>query len=332
MGYRIIMKYVQPIKAKGRTYYYYRRSGRNHGRLRGEPGSRTWLTDYHRIDGTFAGETERAIPNSFHDVVARYLSSPEFEDLSDGTKAQYRCYLDQLREVFGTDDISDIRRIHVKAYRDKIASQRGRANTSVRIMRAVMTYAMDCDLIQINPAMRIKGLKGGSHKAWPKPLIERVLAEAPEDLARVIAMGFYTAQRKSDVIAARWSDIEDGGIRFNQQKTGKHVWIPILPDFQDILDKTPRRGVMVLTTQTGRPWTVANLDCAFNRTKKKLGIKGYVIHGVRKSMAAWLSEKGATTEESKAWLGHESDQMAAYYTKDADQRRLAKAALAKLIG
>jgi len=325
------MKYADRTTAKGKEYWYYRRNGRRHGRLQGKKGSRQWLADYYRIDATFSGQVFCDIPNSFKDVVKRYMASPDYVDLRDSSKRIYKTYLNQLVDIFGETDIAAIRRVHVRAYRDKISYKRGAANASVLVIKVVMAWAQNADLIVVNPAIGIKPLKMGSHKAWPEPLIEHFIAHAPVDVARVVAFALYTAQRKGDVLKARWTDIEDGGINFTQQKTGKHIWIPIHPHLQEVLDATPKRGVMILTTKTGRPWTASNFKHAFGRICKRLGIKGYVFHGLRKSAASRLAEAGCSTEQIKAMTGHESDHMAAYYAKGAEQKKLAKAALKKLI-
>ena len=54
-----------------------------------------------------------------------------------------------------------------------------------------------------------------------------------------------------------------------------------------------------------------------------------VLHGLRKTAARRLAEAGCTTEEIKAITG-QSDRMVAHYTKDANQRKLATAAIVKL--
>jgi integrase len=55
-----------------------------------------------------------------------------------------------------------------------------------------------------------------------------------------------------------------------------------------------------------------------------------VFHGLRKTAAVMLTEAGCTTEQVKAITGHRTDDMAAYYAKQANQGVLAKAAMEKL--
>jgi integrase len=54
-----------------------------------------------------------------------------------------------------------------------------------------------------------------------------------------------------------------------------------------------------------------------------------VTHGVRKAAARRLAEAGCSAHEIMAITGHESLKEVERYTKAAEQKRLAKAAIAK---
>jgi integrase len=323
---KIKMKYLDKIG----SYHYYRRGGKR-WRLKGEPGSRGFLEDWRDAEADYLGATPFGVKESFNEVADKYLTSPEFKDLAAGSQKNYRIYLKQMRRSFGPSPILDIKRKHVKAYRDRIADKRGAANQSVRVMMAVMAWAIDSDLIEINPAAGIKGLKGGEFLPWPDTLIERFFKEAPKELVWAFAVGLYTGQRKGDVLKVRWADIENGGINFRQQKTGVEIWVPILPELETVIKSIPKRSLHILTTKTGRVWVKSNFDSTFKRCLKDMGIGGYVFHGLRKNAAVMLAEAGCTTEQIKAWTGHASDSMAAYYSRGANQKHLANAAKAKVL-
>ena len=68
----------------------------------------------------------------------------------------------------------------------------------------------------------------------------------------------------------------------------------------------------------------------FRRELKRLGIRGLVFHGLRATAATRLAEAGATDRELMAILGHRSARMVTRYTRGADQKRLATAAITKL--
>jgi integrase len=55
-----------------------------------------------------------------------------------------------------------------------------------------------------------------------------------------------------------------------------------------------------------------------------------VPHGLRKANQRLLAEQGATDKEMQAMSGHTTAKQTSRYTKAADQKRLARAAITKL--
>ena len=60
------------------------------------------------------------------------------------------------------------------------------------------------------------------------------------------------------------------------------------------------------------------------------GISECVAHGLRKAALRRLAEYGSTSKEIQAISGHKSLAEIERYTEQADQQRLAKAAISKL--
>ena len=55
-----------------------------------------------------------------------------------------------------------------------------------------------------------------------------------------------------------------------------------------------------------------------------------VLHGLRKTAARMLAEAGCSEAEIKAVTGHTTSTMVSYYTRAADKRKQATAAILKL--
>ena len=328
---RVTLKYVERQRVGGRTYYYYRRDGKRWGRLRGEPGSAQFLADYHRIHSGFEGNRGPAVPNSFDDAVTQYLSSPEYKGLADSTRSIYRRYLDEARKVFGPFQIDEIKRKHIRAYRDSLQDTPGRATLTIRIISALYDWGMEALDLERNPAKGVKRLaKGGNHKPWPNAAVDRFLDTAPSEVQAVFMFGLHTGQRVGDIIDLQWPAIESGGLNFKQKKTGKAVWVPIHPDLARTIEALPRNGVVMLTTARGKAWTTDSFYQAFRKAREAAQCEGLVFHGLRATAASRLAECGCTTEEIKAITGHTSDQLAAYYARGAEQKKKATAAIRKL--
>jgi len=313
----ITMKYVDKVG----PYFYYRRGGKR-WRLHGEPGSETFLKDYQNAAAEFGGIVPLGVMDSFASVVDGYLDSPEFQDLADVTRANYKTYAKPIRQVFGPASIHTIKRRHIKDFRNKI-KKRGASNQTLKVIKSIMAWAVDNDIIEVNPTDGIRRFKGGEHLPWPEPLVERFLAEAPPHLVWPVAMGLWTGQRIGIILKARWGDIKDGRIDFNQQKGGEQVWIPILPELEAVLATIPKRSLNILTTSTGRVWKKANFGIQFKRYMNSIDAGEYVFHGLRKKFMEAGAEAGATTSELKSWSGHRSDKMVDHYIKRADRKRLA---------
>jgi integrase len=122
-----------------------------------------------------------------------------------------------------------------------------------------------------------------------------------------------------------WSEVADGFISVEQQKTGKRLRIPMHRDLQALLHEIPRRAVTVLTNTRGKPWTVDGFKTSWN---KELGRKamapirkaGLVFHGLRKSSVVFLLEAGSTDAEVSAITG-QSRQMVEHYARQVNQKK-----------
>ncbi len=95
-----------------------------------------------------------------------------------------------------------------------------------------------------------------------------------------------------------------------------------------------RRGATsthILTTTRGKPWLHAeSLGSTMTHWLVANGAHGLGPHGLRKRFATDLAESGASASEIAAAGGWKSLAMVALYTQDAEQERLAGAAVVKL--
>lgn len=325
------LKYIQAVKCKrtGKTYYYFRRGGVSGGAIDGDPGSPEFIASYQRIAAGFAKSPSRPSPGTFDDLISKYYAGPEFAALAPSSKSSYRTYGEVLRQAFGRFKVSDIKRRHVLALRDRLSDKPSACNLTMKIAKLVFEYGIDREWIEANPAMKLKQLKTGEHLPWTDDEVERFIEGAEPELAFAVLLALFTGQRISDVVRMSWTDIEDGGINVRQQKTGTQLWIPMHPELAEALPLIPKRGVTILTEPDGRSWTPGRLRERLRKTLPALKIYK-VFHGLRKTAAVRLAEAGCSEEEIKSITGHQSSQVLAHYTKSASQKRRARSAIAKL--
>ena len=277
----IKLPFTQRITAKGKSYLYYRRNGISQ-RISGETTFEI-LEDYQRIHASFEDSTapRGVTPGTVEDVIRKYLTSPEHDQLADTTKQDYRTYIELFREPLGSYPVRAIRRRHIKAMRDKYADTPTKANNLAKVFGLLLSYAIELEMIENNPASKIKKLKTGpGWKAWPVPALERGHSQLTGSCRVAFMLALYTGQRKGDALSMRWDDIQDGLFHVIQNKTGKELWLPIHPTLAEELRLVTRNGVAIVARQDGRPLTEGGFNRNWRRQQAKHGFSGLQFHGL----------------------------------------------------
>lgn len=228
--------------------------------------------------------------------------------------------------------VEDLRRRHVKALLGSMSDRPHAAYDTLVVLRKMILVALDEEWIETDPTHRIKyrpETKG--HRAWTDD--ERAKYEAHWPLGTLARTAYacvlYGGPRRSDVARFKWTDFVAEQFAHTQQKTGRLLTLPVLPALREALDAAPRRGEYVLTTEQGTPRALGTLTNDFHRWTTAAGLEGCTMHGLRKALGKILAESEATTRELMDTLGHTSIAHAELYSREAEQARLAKSAMAK---
>jgi integrase len=143
----------------------------------------------------------------------------------------------------------------------------------------------------------------------------------------------YTSQRIGDVAKMRRADVSDGLIHVVQQKTGTELWIPIDTELDRAMKACPANGLALIGADSGRPLSTDGLSRLFRNAARAADLPSRcVAHGLRKAAMRRIAEAGGTNKELAALSGHKTSREIDRYTKAADQKKLASAALEKLKG
>ncbi|MCA8894502.1 MAG: tyrosine-type recombinase/integrase [Amphiplicatus sp.] len=331
--------YVQAyVDNRGATRRYFRRKGVRIA-LPGAPGSNEFEAAY---AAALAGNPKsadigpRTAKGTLAALTVCYYRSPEYLGLKPITQRTYRSVIEPLREKYGDRPVNLLERRHIKKL---MADQSGpgAANKLLRYVRLLLEHAVELEWISNNPARGIKKMRiaGEGFAEWPEAMIEKFEAHWPLGSKPRLAFDLllYTGQRRSDVVTMMRSHVRDGAIRVVQQKTGQPLWLPIHTKLSASIDAALIGGLAFLETEYGRPFSAAGFGNWFRDKCDAAGIaKGFSAHGLRKAAGRRLAEAGCTAHEIMAVLGHKSLAEAARYTRGADQKRNAEAALEKISG
>jgi integrase len=338
---RIKLRYVNEYRDRhGKLRRYFRRPGSRSIPLPGLPGSIEFMSAYQAALAVKAPpppSPRHVIAGSLAAIVAGYLRSADFANLSPTSQYSYRLALKPILAVHGHRLVRDLPKIAARHIIEEIGATRpGMANLTRAVLSKVMAYAIETGVRTDNPFAGLKPYRLGTYHTWTDAEIAQFERSWPlgtrERLA--FALLLYTGQRGGDVVKMLRSDIVGGRIRVAQDKARKgttnELLIPIHPALARALQAGPVVGMQhIITDARGRP--LRSLTELIEKAVKKAGLPAQcVAHGLRKAALRRLAERGGTTKEIAAVSGHRSLSEIERYTARADQVRLADSAISKL--
>jgi integrase len=308
--------------------------------LTGIPWSDDFMRQYAAaLEGLKARAAEvgaaRTMPGTFNALCVSYYRSPEFRGLKASTQGVRRNIIERFRNEHGDKPVARLGRTHVKDIIGAKANTPEAANNLLKVLRVMLDYAVDIEMIPSNPAAGVKRYKsrGDGFHSWAESEIAQFQARHLIDTRAGLALALllYTGQRRGDVIGMGWQHVRGDKIVVRQEKTDTPLMIPMHPELVRALKSLPKTNMTFLMTERGAPFTPAGFGNWFRDQCNLAGLPQCSAHGLRKAAGRRLAEAGCSGEEIKAVLGHKSLSAVAIYTRAADQERLARQALDKLI-
>jgi site-specific recombinase XerD len=103
------------------------------------------------------------------------------------------------------------------------------------------------------------------------------------------------------------------------------------PHLRQILARTPRKHVVIVATERGRPFSAMGFANFMREAIKAAGLPlSCRVHGLRKSACVRLAEAGCSAPGIASISGHRTLTEVQRYCRDAEQKKLARAAILKL--
>lgn len=228
---------------------------------------------------------------------------------------------------------------HIRKFMDDRADRPEAANSLVKALRQIYGYAVERDLMDANPAKEVSYLSSANpdgHHAWTVEEIRQCEAVHPVgSMARLaLALLLYTGQRRSDVVQIARQHITGGRLALTQTKGRSRkpitINIPLHPQLQAVIDATPGTGPSLLSTEFGKPFTVAGFGNHFRKWCTDANLPHCSAHGLRKALSALLAEAGAGENEIMAVTGHTTSKEVLRYTRSARRKLMADNAISRL--
>lgn len=230
-----------------------------------------------------------------------------------------------------------IKRQHIMRLRDKLSDTPRAAHLLVQATSRLYEFGIDRGLVEANPARKIKRLaRSRMHRAWDAADWAWLMQSSPPWwLLTACMLGGFLAIRREDVTSLDWPAYRAGVLNYRAGKNGEEMWLKAQPDLARHLDETLARqgGVAsgpIVRDEVGRRITPSRLSHTLRAHCLAHGRTGELhFHGLRHMAAGAMAEAKCTEAEIAAVTGHRSPSMVAHYTRQANRRHLASAALSK---
>lgn len=280
------------------------------------------------------------MPGSRHGVgtvgalICDYLKTPAFTDLAASSKTLYRTILDRFGALHGHRMVHDMPRAKVAAYIFGIgADHPAMANVTKAVLRKLLAHAVRSGYRNDNPVAEIDRYKGGTRHTWTEAELAAFEHRWPlgtrERLAYALLL--YTGQRSGDVVKMRRADISGGAIAVVQKKTGTALSIPIHQELLAAIKGGPSNGLSLIGDKHDRQIARCTLTLLIRKAAAEACLPPECLpHGLRKAQMRRLAEAGASAKQIASISGHKTLREIERYTDAADQKRLSRAAIAKL--
>ena len=247
-------------------------------------------------------EAARARRDTFASVAADYMGE-HGQHLKSAPELRRKLDQDILPEL-GDIPIADIRRADVKALvKDKTTTSPIAANRLLALVRAILFYALDEELVESNVAIRIK--------ATPEVARDRYLSEAEirsfwrgldntgidARIARVLKLCLVLGQRRGEIVGMRWAEIDMQKaiweLPAGRTKAGRAHRVPLSPLALDLIGE-PHGGEYVFSNNGGdKPFAGVSIGQAMRREREALGLATRAtVHDLRRTAATHLGDLG----------------------------------------
>jgi integrase len=277
-----------------------------------------------------------AAPGTLAALAVSYYGSPSYRHLAQSSRVNYRRVIDGFLNEHGHRRVDQLRREHIDTIIGRMANRPGAGIVLLKRIRTLVRYAISLKWLQHDPTLGATSYRSKEFHTWTEKELAQFEAHWPEGSRQRLAYALllYTGQRGSDVHRMSYFHIDGDTIEVAQQKTGQEdaddkLVIPMHRNLRHELAHAKREHVVILATAFSKPFSVKGFGNFMSDAIRAAGLPPRCkAHGLRKAAARRLAEAGCTAKQIQAITGHRSLEEVERYTRKADQKLLARQAVA----
>jgi integrase len=268
------------------------------------------------------------------------MRSAKFTKYDPLTQKDRRRVLNKFCQSAGALPFKAFRQEDVIRSRDKRSETPAAADKLVKYLRIMFAWAVKNPAIPVtqNPAVGVERISEtvGFH-TWTVEEIAAYRAHHALGTKPRLALEIMlnVGCRISDAAHIGRQHESAGWLKFTarknrNRKSRKVIELPILLDLARALDATATGDMTYLVSDLGTPFSIERLGHLMGQWADEAGLTNCTSHGIRKAAAVALAENGATAAELCAVFGWSQLATAQIYIDEANKRKMAGNALARL--
>jgi len=272
-----------------------------------------------------------------HEAEARRMAEAKARPLSEIARA----YLDDVKRLrswrsiesrtrchiipkLGNKPVGEVTRADVVEFLDDLEREEGlrhQVNRCRETLRAIFAYAIERELVTINPVVGVSKRKveiprDRTLTADDLAALSRAIDELPKLPRAYFRLIVLTGARRNEVRCMAWSELDlDAGlwrIPPERNKSGRAFDLPLTAPVVETLRALPRIGPMVFTLNGKRPMAVQKL---IERVRSDAGLLDVRLHDLRRMLRTGLAELGVSFEVAERVLNHAMPGLQAVYNR-----------------
>lgn len=237
---------------------------------------------------------------------------------------------------WGSHLVKSINRNDIAAFHAQLGRKAPyEANRILRLLSKIFELAGQWGFVDEsspNPAKNIRLFKEEKRDRWLKPtevplLIEAIEQEPNKIAAQAIWLYLLTGVRKSELLQAKWEDIDwdRKELKIPDTKAGRIHYIPLIEPAYELLKSMEHanNNPHILPGHIkGKP--LVNISKPWKRICRKAKIENIRLHDLRRTVGSWLAQSGNSLHLIGKILNHSNQSTTAGYARFAqDQGRQA---------
>ncbi|WP_298016840.1 tyrosine-type recombinase/integrase [uncultured Castellaniella sp.] len=261
-----------------------------------------------------------AVPeNGFPALVDKALPNIT-RDVSASTARIYRRCAGILKETFAEFRPEQVTHGAIVQMQDMWRERAATGNHLLTTLKLIFQWAMDREIVLANPTLSVKRLPAGQRDrliTWRE--YQAIYAKAPDWIQVIMDICYLTGQRIGDVLKIEYGHLQDDGIFFEQEKTGKKLVVAWTPELRAVVERARRLKYSIKSARyllSGRAGTKRerqNVWRHFKDATRAAGIDDVTLHDLRAMSGTEADREGKNATEL---LGHTDAHTTRIYLRD----------------